>query len=244
MRISFFATCLADNVYPGVAINSVRLLERLGCEVVFNPRQTCCGQPLANAGYHGNARKSMRLLMEALLDDDADYVVAPSGSCVLQVREYPRLFLDEPEFLPKATALAEKTKELTEFIVDVLGITRVESQLVGKAVYHPSCHMTRLLGVKEPPLKLLTNVTGLELLPFKGQDKCCGFGGTFSVKLADLSGAMVAEKVGNIIATGADYLIGSDAGCLMNMEGRLRKIGHPLKVLHIAEVLMKSNSQD
>ena len=240
MNVAFFATCLADNVFPGIAINSVQLLERLGCEVTFNPRQTCCGQPLANAGYHKDAKKSMRLLIDALLADDADYVVSPSGSCVFQVREYPHLFQDDREYFAKATVLAEKTKELTEFIVNVLGITAVESQLIGKAVYHPSCHMTRLLGVKEPPLKLLANVAGLELLPFKGQDKCCGFGGTFSVKLADLSGAMVAEKVDNIIATGADYLIGCDAGCLMNMEGRLQKIGHPLKVLHIADVLMSA----
>jgi L-lactate dehydrogenase complex protein LldE len=238
MKVSFFATCLADTVFPGVAISSVRLLERLGCKITFNPRQTCCGQPLANAGYHHDAKKSMRLLMETLLADDADYVVAPSGSCVLQVREYPKLFQDDPVFFPKATALAAKTKELTEFIVNILGITTIESELTGKAVYHPSCHMTRLLGVKEPPLLLLANVAGLELLPFKGQDKCCGFGGTFAVKLADLSGAMVAEKVENIIATGADYLIGCDAGCLMNMEGRLQKIGHPLRVLHIADVLM------
>ena len=238
MKVSFFATCLADNVYPRVAINSVRLLEKLGCKVIFNPRQTCCGQPLANAGYHNDAKKSMRLQMNALLTDDADYIVAPSGSCVFQLHEYPKLFQDDPEFFPKATALAAKTRELTDFIVNVLGITTVESRLVGPAVYHPSCHMTRLLGVKQPPLQLLANVTGLELRPFKGQDKCCGFGGTFSVKLADLSGAMVAEKVENIIASGADYLIGSDAGCLMNMEGRLQKIGHPMQVLHVADVLM------
>lgn len=238
MNVSFFATCLADNVYPNLAVNSVRLLEKLGCQVHFNPRQTCCGQPLANAGYHRDAKKSMRLQMDALLADAADYVVVPSGSCAFQLHEYPKLFEDDREYLPKATELAAKTRELTEFIVNVLGIGAVEAKLAGKAVYHPSCHMTRLLGVKEPPLQLLANVAGLELLSFKGQDKCCGFGGTFSVKLADLSGAMVAEKVDNIIASGADFLIGSDAGCLLNMEGRLRKIGHPLRVLHIADVLM------
>ncbi len=240
MRVSFFATCLADTIYPAIAIDTVRLLERLGCEVVFNPRQTCCGQPLANAGYQQRAKKSMRLLIETLLADDADFVVTPSGSCALQVHEYPKFFQDDVDLQPKAAALAAKTKELTQFIVEVLGVTRVESRLDGTGVYHPSCHMTRLLGVKEPPLALLANVDGLQLLPFKGQDKCCGFGGTFSVKLADLSGAMVAEKIDNIIATGAEYLIGSDAGCLMNMEGRLKKIGHPMKVLHVAEVLMSS----
>jgi len=238
MKVSFFATCLADNVFPDIAINSVQLLERLGCEILFNPAQTCCGQPLANSGYHEGAKKSMRLLIDTLLADEAEYVVTPSGSCALQIREYPKFFADDEKYLAKARALATKTKELTEFIVLVLGITKIESQLVGRAVYHPSCHMTRFLGVREPPLQLLANVSGLELVPCKNQMKCCGFGGTFSVKLADLSGAMVAEKVDTIIATGADYLIGCDAACLMNMKGRLQKIGHPLQVMHIANVLM------
>lgn len=238
MKVSFFATCLADNVFPDIAIDSVRLLERLGCEIVFNPAQTCCGQPLANSGYHERAKKSMRLTLDTLLADDADYVVTPSGSCALQIREYPKFFTDDGKYSARAAALAAKTKELTEFIVGVLGVTKVESRLDGRAVYHPSCHMTRLLGVREPPLQLLAGVTGLTLVPCKNQLKCCGFGGTFSVKLADLSGAMVAEKVDNIIATGADYLIGSDAACLMNMKGRLERIGHPLRVMHIANVLM------
>jgi L-lactate dehydrogenase complex protein LldE len=238
VKVSFFATCLADNVFPDVAINSVKLLEQLGCEIIFNPKQTCCGQPLSNSGYHEKAKRSMRLTIDALLADAADYVVAPSGSCVLQIREYQHFFKNDSEFLPKATALAEKTRELTDFIVNILKIPKVEAQLTGKAAYHPSCHMTRLLGVREPPLQLLSGVTGLELVSFKGQEKCCGFGGTFSVKMADLSGAMVAEKVDNIIAAGVDYLIGCDSACLMNIQGRLQKIGHPLKVMHIAEVLM------
>lgn len=238
MKVSFFATCLADNVFPDIAINSVLLLERLGCQVAFNPAQTCCGQPLANSGYHQRAKKSMRLLLDALLADDAEYVVAPSGSCALQLREYPKYFQDDAKLLAQAKTLAAKTRELTEFVVGVLGITQVEARLHGRAVYHPSCHMTRLLGVREPPLQLLANVTGLELVPFKNQDKCCGFGGTFSVKLADLSGAMVAEKVDNILAAGPDYLIGSDAACLMNMKSRLERLGKPLPVMHIASVLM------
>ena len=238
MKVSFFATCLADNVFPDIAINSVQLLERLGCEIHFNPKQTCCGQPLANSGYHEGAKKSMRLTIDTLLADEAEYVVTPSGSCALQIREYPHFFADDKKYLAKARTLAAKTKELTEFIVLVLGITKIESRLAGRAVFHPSCHMTRFLGVREPPLQLLANVSGLELVPFKNQTKCCGFGGTFSVKLADLSGAMVAEKVDTIIATGADYLIGCDAACLMNIKGRLKKIGHSLQVMHIANVLM------
>lgn len=240
MKVSFFSTCLADVVFPEIAVNSLKLLERLGCSVTFNPKQTCCGQPLANSGYQEKAEKSMRLLIDCLLENNADYIVAPSGSCVLQVQEYPKIFEDEPALARKAATLAAKTKELTDFIVNVLGVDRVTSRLQGRAAYHPSCHMTRRLGVKAPPLTLLSHVDGLELVSFKGQDKCCGFGGMFSVKMADLSGAMVAEKVENIIASGAKYLIGSDAGCLMNMKGRLEKVGHPMEVLHVADVLMRN----
>ncbi|MBM9513330.1 (Fe-S)-binding protein [Desulfogranum marinum] len=240
MHVSFFSTCLVDNIFPDIGIDSVKLLERLGCTIVFNPQQTCCGQPLANSGYQQKAKKSMHLLLDTLLEDEADYIVAPSGSCVLQIKEYSTLFADDHQIADKAGELAAKTFELTDFIVNVLQKDRVESTLRAKAVYHPSCHMTRLLGVKEPPLTLLANVAGLELVPCKGQDKCCGFGGTFSVKMADLSGAMVAEKVDNFIATGADCVIGCDAGCLMNIKARLERLNHPMQVLHIANVLAHS----
>ncbi len=236
MKVSFFATCLADNLFPEAAVDSVKLLEKLGCEVTFNPQQTCCGQPLANSGHHAQAKKSMKLLIDALLSDDPDYVVAPSGSCVLQVKEFPAFFKEE--YAEKAAILAEKTRELSDFIVNTLGVVDVGAKMEGKAVYHPSCHMTRLLGVKEPPQKLLENVMGLELLQFRDSDKCCGFGGMFSVKMPDLSGAMVAEKAKNIMESGAEYLIGSDAGCLMNIEGRLQQENHPIRVMHLANVLM------
>lgn len=237
MRVSFFSTCLVDNLFPDIGIDAVKLLEKLGCSIVYNPQQTCCGQPLANSGYQQKARKSMRLLVDALLRDETEYVVAPSGSCVLQVREYPTLLADDQQTADRARTLAEKTWELTDFIVNVLNVHQVESSFTAKAVYHPSCHMSRLLGVKEPPLRLLSAIPGLELLSCAGQDKCCGFGGTFSVKMADLSGAMVAEKVDNLIASGADCVIGADAGCLMNIRTRLEHIGHPMEVLHIANVL-------
>ncbi len=238
MKISFFATCLADTVFPAAGIKSVLLLEKLGCTVLFNPRQTCCGQPLVNSGYREKAKRSMRVLIDALLGDDCDHIVAPSGSCVLQVREFPRFFLGEEAWELKAKRLAEKTREITDFVVNVLKITDVGAELNGRAVYHPSCHMSRMLGVKEAPYRLLENVKGLELVPFKGQDRCCGFGGTFSVTMADLSGAMVSEKVRNIAAAGADYVIGADGACLMNIEGRIRRENLPIKVLHIVEALV------
>jgi len=237
MKVSFFVTCIVDAVLTSVGISSVNLLEKLGCTVVFNTKQTCCGQPLSNTGYVEKAKKSMRLLIDALLEDDCKYVVAPSGSCVLQVKEFPKFFKNDPEWLPKAEQLAAKTWEITDFIVNVLGVTDLGASLNGRAAYHPSCHMTRLLGVKEPPLALLRNVGGLELVPFEGQDKCCGFGGTFSVKMADLSGAMVEEKVRNIAAAGVDYVIGADGACLMNIQGCIEKQKHGIKVYHIVEVL-------
>lgn len=237
MKVSFFVTCITDIVLTEIGIKSIELLEKLGCDILFNPKQTCCGQPLANTGYHKKAKKSMRLLIDTLLEDDCDYVVAPSGSCVLQVREYPHFFKDEPEWLEKAETLAEKTFEITDFIVNTLGVEDVGASLPGRAAYHPSCHMTRRLLVKEPPLKLLKHVKGLELVPFKGQDKCCGFGGTFAVKMPKLSSAMVAEKVQNIADAAVDYVIGADAACLMNIEGRIRFERLPITVYHIVQVL-------
>jgi len=238
--VSFFSTCLTDTVLPDMSRDSVLLLEKLGCRVVFNPKQTCCGQPLTNSGFQQKAQKAMQLQMDALLEDPADYVVCPSGSCTLQVKEYPRFFEDQPDLKEKAQLLSEKIYELTDFIVNILQKTDIGATLKAKAAYHPSCHMTRLLGVKEPPLALLKEVSGLELVKFKGQDKCCGFGGTFSVKLGSLSGAMAAEKVENIREAGAEYLIGADAGCLMNLQGVIERRGYPIKVRHIAQILMAS----
>lgn len=238
IKISFFATCLGDTVFPNIGIHSVQLLEKLGCEVSFNPKQTCCAQPLVNSGFHAKARKSMRSLMGALLDSDSEYVVAPSGSCVLQVKEYPKFFKGDPVWEPLARELAGKIWEITDFIVNVLGVIDLGAKLQGRAAYHPSCHMTRLLGVKEPPLTLLANIQDLELVSFEGQDKCCGFGGAFAVKLGPLSGAMVAEKVDNLVKADVDYLIGADAGCLMNIEGRIRRQKHDIQVLHIVDALV------
>ncbi len=241
MKVSFFVTCIADTVRTNIGIKSVELLEKLGCTVSFSPRQTCCGQPLSNTGYQTKAKKSMRVLIDALLEDACEYVVAPSGSCVLQVKEFPRFFKGDGTWETKAKLLAGKTREITDFIVNVLRITDAGAELHGRAAYHPSCHLSRLLGIKEPPLQLLRNVKGLELVPFKGQDKCCGFGGAFSIKMPDLSGAMVAEKVRNIADAGVDYLIGADGACLMNIEGRMRREGLDIKVLHIVEALMACN---
>lgn len=180
----------------------------------------------------------MITLMGALLQDKCQYVVAPSGSCVLQVKEYPELFKDDPQWAGPAQLLADKTYELSDFLVNVLQVTDTGARLSGRGAYHPSCHLTRLLGVKEPPLTLLNHVRELEMVPFDGQDRCCGFGGSFAVKLGPLSGSMVSEKVENLVKADIDYVIGADAGCLMNIDGRIQRKGYNIKVMHLVEVLM------
>jgi L-lactate dehydrogenase complex protein LldE len=238
-HVSFFSTCLADTVFPNIGIQSVKLLEQLGCQVTFNPKQICCGQPLTNSGFHKKARAAMENLTTALLEDGSEYVVAPSGSCVVQVKEYPKFFKNDPEWKQKSEELAAKIWEITDFIVTVLGVTDVGARLPGKAVYHPSCHLTRLLGVKKQPLALLENIKDLELVPIKGKSRCCGFGGAFAVKLGPLSGAMVIEKINDIKAAGVDYLIGADGACLMNMKGRIDREKLNIRVLHVVEALME-----
>ncbi|PLR76104.1 Fe-S oxidoreductase [Bacillus sp. V3-13] len=235
MKVTLFATCLVDMFQGDVGKATVEVLERLGCEIDFPDSQVCCGQPAYNSGYVKESKEAMKRMIATF--QDAEYVVSPSGSCAAMFKEYPHIFKEDPVWGPKAQALADKTFELTEFIVDVLKVENVGAKLSGRATYHTSCHMTRLLGVKEAPVKLLKNVEGLEFTELPGKENCCGFGGTFSVKMAQISEQMVDEKVSHVEETEAQYLIGADAGCLMNIGGRIDRKGIPVKVLHIAEVL-------
>jgi L-lactate dehydrogenase complex protein LldE len=235
MKVTLFATCLVDMFQGNVGKATVELLEHLGCEVEFPEGQVCCGQPSYNSGYVEETKKAMKKMIDTF--SEAKYVVCPSGSCANMFHDYKDIFKDDPIWGPKAKDLAEKTYELTQFIVDVLKIEDVGATFKGKVTYHTSCHMTRLLGVKEAPLKLLKNVKGLEYIDLPGKENCCGFGGTFSVKMGRISEQMVDEKVCHVEETGADYLIGADGGCIMNIGGRINRQGKPIKVLHIAEVL-------
>ncbi|MGC8229941.1 (Fe-S)-binding protein [Pseudobacillus badius] len=235
MKVSLFVTCLIDIFQTDVGMDTVELLERLGCEVEFPEKQTCCGQPAYNSGYVDKAKDSMKHMIRVF--EQADYVVTPSGSCATMLKEYPHILKDETEWEARAQALANKTYELTQFIVEVLGTEDVGAKLKGTATYHTSCHMTRLLGVKEAPLKLLSHVEGLEMKPLPHNYNCCGFGGTFSVKMTPISEQMVDEKVQSVEEAGADILIGADCGCLMNIGGRIDRKGKPIKVMHIASVL-------
>ncbi|WHY87869.1 (Fe-S)-binding protein [Neobacillus novalis] len=235
MKVTLFSTCLVDMFQSNVGKSSVELLERLGCEIEFPESQVCCGQPAYNSGYVKDSKEAMKRMINTF--SDAEYVVSPSGSCAYMFREYPHIFKGDPIWEPKAKQLAEKTFELTQFIVDVLKVEDVGARFEGSVTYHTSCHMTRLLGVKEAPTILLKNVKGLTFTELPGKEQCCGFGGTFSVKMAQISEQMVDEKVLHVEETEAEYLIGADAACLMNIGGRIERRGKPIKVMHIAEVL-------
>lgn len=235
MKVTLFVTCLVDMFQGDVGKATVELLERLGCEIEFPTSQVCCGQPSYNSGYVEQSKATMKNMIAAF--ENAEYIVTPSGSCAYMFKEYPHIFKGDPVWEDRAIKHANKTYELTEFIVDVLQVNNVGAKLSGKATYHTSCHMTRLLGVKSAPLQLLQNVEGLEYVELPGKERCCGFGGTFSVKMGNISGQMVEEKVNNIEETDADILIGADAGCLINIGGRINRTGKPIRVMHIAEVL-------
>ncbi|MGW9531052.1 (Fe-S)-binding protein [Paenibacillus terrae] len=235
MKVSLFITCLSDAIYPKVGEAMARLLARYGVELNFPKVQTCCGQPSYNSGYWDETRTAAKTILKAF--DDSDFVVSPSGSCTYMIHHYPELFKDEPEWLDSARRLEQKTYEFTQFMVQVLGVTDVGASFPHTVTYHPSCHGTRLLGVKEEPMQLLGSVKGLQLVPLPFAEDCCGFGGTFAVKMSDISGAMVTEKVDHIRETEAEVLVGLDMACLMNIAGNLRYREEPVRVMHLAELL-------
>lgn len=213
----------------------VRLLARYGVQLEFPTVQTCCGQPAFNSGYWDDARKTATTLIEAF--EDSDFVIAPSGSCIGMIHHYPKLFEKDPVMLERANRLQAKSYEFTQFLVKVLGVTDVGASFPHKVTYHPSCHGSRLLGVKEEPIALMKQVRGLELVPLPFAEDCCGFGGTFAVKMADISGAMVTEKVDHVLETEAEVLVGLDMACMMNIAGNLRYRDKPVRVMHLAELL-------
>lgn len=236
MKVSLFITCLSDAIYPRVGEAMVRLLARYGVQVQFPQFQTCCGQPAFNSGYWDEAKASAKTILASF--DDCDFVISPSGSCTSMIHHYyPKLFEQDPVQLNKAKQLAAKTYEFTQFLVDVLGVEDVGAVFPHKVTYHPSCHGSRLLGVKNEPVALLGHVKQLELLPLPFAEDCCGFGGTFAVKMCDISGAMVTEKVDHVLETEAEVLVGLDMGCLMNISGNLHFRGKPVRVMHLAELL-------
>ena len=235
MKVSLFITCLSDALYPRVGEAMVRLLAKYGVSLQFPTVQTCCGQPAFNSGYWKEARESAKTILDAF--EDSDFVISPSGSCTGMIHHYPKLFEDDPVMLKRANRLQSKSYEFTQFLVQVLGVTDVGAAFPHKVTYHPSCHGSRILGVKDEPLALIQNVKGLELIPLPFAEDCCGFGGTFAVKMADISGAMVTEKVDHVLETEAEVLVGLDMACLLNIAGNLRYRNEPVRVMHLAELL-------
>jgi L-lactate dehydrogenase complex protein LldE len=235
-KVALFVTCLVDLFRPTIGFAALRLLEQAGCDVHVPEQQVCCGQPAFNSGDRADAQKVAKGLIRAF--EDYDYVVAPSGSCAGMVaKHYPELFAGDAEWEEPAKALAGKTWELTSFLTDVLGFDGIDAAYEGKVTYHDSCSGLRELGVKKQPRRLLGKVEGLEISELPGAEVCCGFGGTFCVKYADISNSIVGDKTADITATGAGTLLAGDLGCLMNMAGKLSRDGHDLDVRHVAEVL-------
>jgi L-lactate dehydrogenase complex protein LldE len=235
-RVALFVTCLVDLYRPNVGFSAIRLLEEAGCQVEVPAAQTCCGQPAYNTGDRRTAQDLARPVIDAFLP--YDYTVVPSGSCAGQIaHHYPGLFAEDPQYRGKAEALAAKTHELVSFLVDVLGVKAVAARYEGVVTYHDSCSGLREMGVQAQPRALLAAMPGVAVKEMADAGVCCGFGGTFCVKYPEISTRMVADKTRAIAATGADTLLAGDMGCLLNIAGRLKREGLPIRVRHVAEVL-------
>ena len=234
--VGLFVTCLVDLFRPSVGFAAIKLLEDAGCAVDVPAVQTCCGQPAYNGGDSTDTQAIAKRTIEAF--ESFDYVVAPSGSCAGMLREhYPRLFPTGAEWRARAQSLAERTHELSSFLIDVLGVRDVDVRFQAHATYHDSCSGLREMEVRDQPRDLLASVGGLRLTEMRDSDTCCGFGGTFCVKYPEISTRLVDEKCANVLATGAGVLLGGDLGCLLNIAGRLTRQSRPVRVFHVAEVL-------
>lgn len=237
MRVSLFVSCLVDQLWPSVGVAATRVLRRAGCEVVFDPRQTCCGQPAFNAGYRGHARALAERWIEACEADPDAAVVLPSGSCAAMIRHLPELFEEHEGWRTRAEAVAARTHELGAFLVNVLGVDDVGARYEGRIAWHDACHGLRELGTRDEPRRLLANVAGAELVEVRGADSCCGFGGTFSVKFPEVSVAMLDWKLQHVEESGVDAVVSGDVSCLMQIGGRLARRGSRVRAVHLAEVL-------
>jgi L-lactate dehydrogenase complex protein LldE len=235
-RVALFVTCLVDLFRPSVGFAAVKLLEQAGFTVEVPEAQTCCGQPAYNSGDRADAQAIARNTIKAF--EGYDYVVAPSGSCGGMLRcHYPELLADDPQWAPRATALAACCYELTQFLVEIAKLDTIDTAFKSRVAYHDSCSSLREMNVKEQPRALLGQVKNLQISELAETEACCGFGGTFCVKFPDISNSMVERKTADIAASGADTLLAGDLGCLMNIAGKLKRQGSPVKVRHVAEVL-------
>lgn len=236
LRVGLFVTCLVDLMRPRIGFAAIKLLEAAGCEVVVPPSQTCCGQPAYNAGDRRAAQALARKMVREF--DACDHVVVPSGSCSGMIRtHYPELLAEFPAEREALDRVVARTRELTDFLVNVAGLSRVPGRFDGTVTYHDSCSGLREMGVKTQPRALLAGVAGLELKEMATPEYCCGFGGTFSVKYGEISARIADRKCDDVAGTGARAVVLGDLGCMLNIEGRLRRRGEATRVYHVAEVL-------
>ena len=236
MKIQLFIPCYIDQLYPDTAFNTIKILEKAGCEVIYNPNQTCCGQPAYNSGYWDESRN---LADKFINDFKTDIpIVTPSGSCSsFVIHHYPELFKEFPIQLQSAQKIGKQLYELSDFLINVLKIDNLGASFNHTVTFHDSCSALREYGIKDEPRKLLANVKGLKLIEMEESETCCGFGGTFAVKHSVISTAMTDKKVINAIATGAEYIISTEASCLMNINSYCQKQNLPIKGIHLADVL-------
>ncbi len=237
MRVSLFITCLVDQCWPGAGKACVEVLRRAGCEVLFDGRQTCCGQPASNSGYREDARRLARNMIEIFEADEADAIVSPSGSCTATVHRFADLFEDEPDWKERALHLAARTHELSKFLVRVQGVEDLGARFEGRVTWHDACHGLRELGLTDEPRRLIHKVAGAELVEHDAADSCCGFGGTFAVKSPEISVAILDEKIASIERAKVDAVVSGDVSCLMQIGGRLSRLGSTVRSLHLAELL-------
>lgn len=241
MIVDLFIPCFVDQLYPSTAWNTIRILEKAGCKVHYNPNQTCCGQPAFNAGYWDQCKEVGEKFIKDFPNDR--YIISPSASCAGMVKNYYGELFHNSTLHNQYKSIKRNMYELSDFLVNVLKITDLGATLEGKATYHDSCSGLREIGIKKEPRTLLSNVKGLELVEMNDNETCCGFGGTFSVKYEPIAVGMAEQKIINAEATQADYIISTDLSCLMHMNGYLKKQGKPIKVMHLAEVLTSGWSE-
>jgi len=235
MKVQLFIPCFVDQLYPQTAFNMIKVLEKAGCEVSYNPNQTCCGQPAFNAGFWDDAREVCSKFLKDF--DSNQIIVAPSASCVGFVKNYYTKLFDNSSLHNEVKAIGKNIFEFSDFLVNKLGVTNFDAELNGKATYHDSCAGLRECKIKNEPRQLLQHVKGLEIVEMEDVETCCGFGGTFAVKFEPISIGMAEQKVEHALATGAQYLISTDLSCLMHLQGYIDNKNYSLKTMHIADVL-------
>lgn len=236
-KVSLFITCLVDTFFPEVGESMVKVLRKLGLEVNFLEDQTCCGQPAFNSGFQHDAKVLAKRFL-SIFDETDRIIVCPSGSCAAMVKVfYKELFKYDPKMIEIANRVASKTYEFSDYLVNVLKIEDLGASYRGKVTYHSSCHLLRELRVRDEPKKLIKAVRGVEFIEMQMEDACCGFGGTFAIKFPDVSVSILDEKIKCIAESGADTVVSTDMGCLMNIGGAISRRNIPIKVMHIAELL-------